>query len=75
MKAKAEAKAEAKAQAQVLGPAPAVLSRLRGEFRYRILLKGQDVAAMRQSVHAALEKVVVPSDVKVIVDVDPMGML
>ena len=70
-----ELKAQAKAQAQVLGPAPAVLSRLRGEFRYRILLKGQDVAAMRQSVHAALEKVVVPSDVKVIVDVDPMGML
>lgn len=70
-----KAKDQAQAKAQVLGPAPAVLSRLRGEFRYRILIKGQDVAAMRQSVHAVLEKVVVPSDVKIVVDVDPMGML
>ncbi|MBU0502388.1 MAG: primosomal protein N', partial [Candidatus Margulisbacteria bacterium] len=60
---------------RVLGPVPAVLSRLRGDYRFRILLKGKDLAAMRSAIAETLEKTVVPIDVRVIVDVEPMGMM
>jgi len=59
----------------VLGPAPAVIPRLRGEWRYRILLKGEDLDKMRGVVVMTLERAVVPSDIKVSVDVDPVNML
>ena len=59
----------------VLGPAPAVIPRLRGEWRYRVLLKGTDLDKMRGAVTETLEKMVVPSEIKISVDVDPMGML
>lgn len=59
----------------VLGPAPAVIPKLRGDWRYRILLKGQDLAGLRTAVRETMEKVVVPSEIRVVVDVEPMGML
>ncbi|MFH1683310.1 MAG: primosomal protein N' [Candidatus Margulisiibacteriota bacterium] len=59
----------------VLGPAPAVIPKLRGQWRYRILLKGNELRVMRNAIKETLAKVVVPSDVKVIVDVEPMGMM
>jgi len=60
---------------QVLGPVPAVLSKIRGDYRYRILLKGKDLPAMRELVCETMEKTVVPTDVRVIVDVEPLGLL
>jgi primosomal protein N' (replication factor Y) len=60
---------------EVLGPAPAAIARLRGEWRHRILLKGEDPILMRQAVVESLEKAVIPFDVKVAVDVDPMNLL
>jgi len=59
----------------VLGPAPAVIPKLRGDWRYRILLKGQDLSALRTAVRETMEKVVVPAEIRVVVDVEPMGML
>lgn len=59
----------------VLGPAPAAIPRLRGEWRYRILLKGQDLEEIRKAAAETLGKVVVPDGLKVAVDVDPMNML
>ncbi|MFH1386720.1 MAG: primosomal protein N' [bacterium] len=60
---------------QVLGPAPAAISRLNSEWRYRILLKGKDLDKLRSAVRETLEKVVVPDDIRVAVDVEPMGLL
>ncbi len=59
----------------VLGPAPAAIPKLRGEWRYRILLKGEGLNKIRDAAAVTLEKVVVPSPIKVAVDVDPMNML
>ena len=59
----------------VLGPASAPIERLRGEWRFRILLKGADQAVLRQAVRESLEKLVVPESVRVTVDVDPAGLL
>jgi primosomal protein N' (replication factor Y) (superfamily II helicase) len=59
---------------EVLGPAPAPLSRLRGEHRVQIFLKGSHRAAMRQAVVRALEA---HRDLarRVTVDVDPLSLL
>lgn len=58
----------------VLGPAPAPLGRLRGESRVQLFLKGQDRAAMRHGIRAALDER--PDLVRrVTVDVDPLTML
>ncbi len=58
----------------VLGPAPAPLARLRGEYRAQFFLKGQHRAAMRESLKRAIAGM--PDLVRrVTVDVDPVGML
>ena len=59
---------------KVLGPAPAPLSRLKGEHRAQFFMKGTHRAAMRQ----ALLKVLADRPElrrRTIVDVDPMSML
>jgi primosomal protein N' (replication factor Y) len=62
----------------VLGPAPAPLSRLRGRYRWQILLKGAAVEPLRQ-LALYLEKNPPPAvrsgTVKMAVDVDPENML
>jgi primosomal protein N' (replication factor Y) len=59
----------------VLGPVAAVIPRLRGEWRYRILLKGKELNVMRNAIRETLSKVVVPGGIKVTVDVEPMSLL
>jgi len=55
---------------EVLGPAPAVLAKLRGEFRCHLLLKIPDPARAEESLEAALS-LPVPSTVRLKADVDP----
>ncbi len=58
----------------VLGPAPAPVAKLRGEYRAQMFLKGGNRAAMREAVLAALAAV---PDMrrKVVVDIDPVSIL
>jgi primosomal protein N' (replication factor Y) len=59
---------------RVLGPAPAALTRLRGEYRAQILVKGGDRRRMREAVrHAVSERPVIER--RTIVDVDPFSVL
>ncbi len=62
----------------VLGPTPAPLERLRGRFRWQILMRARSAAQLR-SVAAEARDAVRPlarkSDVRVLVDVDPYAML
>ncbi|HUD72248.1 MAG TPA: primosomal protein N' [Dongiaceae bacterium] len=61
----------------VLGPAPAPLERLRGEYRVQVMLKGARRAVVRQAVDAAathLERTGARSD-QVTIDVDPASTL
>jgi primosomal protein N' (replication factor Y) len=60
---------------QILGPIPAIISKLRGEWRYQLLLKGVDLAKMRQGVREALEKLTIVQGVKITVDIEPMSMI
>ena len=58
----------------VLGPAPAALGRLRGEYRAQILIKGGKRKPMREALQSALAT---RPDLKkrVVVDVDPLSVL
>ena len=60
---------------QVLGPAPAPLSILRGRHRRRLLLKTRRDVAVQPLLTAWLARVKVPRDGRVDVDVDPVSFL
>lgn len=59
----------------ILGPVPAAIARLSGEWRYRILLKGTNLEQLQTAVKETLEKAVIPSGARVAVDVEPVGLL
>ena len=58
----------------MLGPAPAPLSRLKGEHRAQFFIKGTHRATMRKALLAALDA---RPEIRrrTIVDVDPMSVL
>lgn len=58
----------------VLGPAPAPLTRLRGEHRVQLFLKGTSRKAMREGLQLALSRLTKMSKA-IAVDVDPLSML
>jgi primosomal protein N' (replication factor Y) len=65
-------------QATILGPAPAPLERLRGRYRWQILVKGKDAKTLQSLIRPVLEAADRrgrSSEVRLCVDVDPYGML
>jgi primosomal protein N' (replication factor Y) len=58
----------------VLGPAPAPLTKLRGEHRVQLFLKGTSRKAMREGMQLALTRVAKVAKT-IAVDVDPLTML
>ena len=61
-------------EALVGGPAPAPISRVRGYFRYNIIVKGTDKAAMCALIKKGLAAFRKPHGVLIAVDVDPISM-
>lgn len=60
----------------VVGPCPAPVARLHGQYRYHMLLKGQDLDQMSAAVRQALQAARWNRDeLKVAVDVDPRQFL
>lgn len=59
----------------LFGPAPAPLARLKGRFRYRLLLKGPREKALQPLIRCWLEGVKIPSNVRVKIDIDPYNFL
>ncbi len=60
--------------AMIAGPAPAPMARVRGYFRYNILLKGKEKAAMCALLKKVLGSFRKPHGVLIAVDVDPISM-
>jgi primosomal protein N' (replication factor Y) len=60
---------------EVLGPAPAPLALLRGRHRRRLLVKARRDVPVQRVVREWLKKVPLPREVRVQVDVDPVGFL
>jgi primosomal protein N' (replication factor Y) len=60
----------------VLGPAPAPIARIRGRYRFHLLLRAKVRAPLRQAVTAILAAPRASSrSSRVVIDVDPVGML
>ncbi|MCX5751514.1 MAG: primosomal protein N' [Candidatus Saganbacteria bacterium] len=60
---------------EVLGPIPAAIPKLKGMHRFQILLKGKDLDVLRLALQQSLQKLVIPKDVRVVVDVEPINIL
>jgi len=60
---------------EVRGPVAAPMPRIRGRFRYRLLLRGPrpELRAVARAVKRAIADV--PRDVRVVIDVDPLSMM
>ena len=66
---------EAQDGSQVLGPAPAPVSRIKGRYRYHLMLKCPDSTSVHRILDRASALVRGPSGAKVIIDIDPISML
>lgn len=74
----AQVKASAEKGVELLGPTPAPIERLRRRYRWQLLVRGSNGAAIRRAARAGYEAVrrtARAADVRVLVDVDPYGML
>jgi primosomal protein N' (replication factor Y) len=60
---------------QILGPASAPIERLRGRYRYQILLKGKPSARVLDLARRAQSLFAGPRSIRLRVDVDPQNML
>ena len=60
--------------AEIIGPAESPLAKIRGRFRYQMLIKGQDINVLHQIARELLEKHT-DSTVKVTIDVDPENFM
>jgi primosomal protein N' (replication factor Y) len=60
--------------AQIIGPAESPLAKIRGRFRYQMLIKGQDLSVLHHIAQELLQKHT-DSTVKVTIDVDPESFM
>jgi primosomal protein N' (replication factor Y) len=71
-----EASARFGQKVDVVGPAPAPLSRLRNRFRYQLMIRSADRRALRAVLgRLDLARAVLPRSVRCSIDVDPMQLL
>lgn len=63
------------AECRILGPAPAPFAKLRGKYRYHVLLQGPDGAPLRDAARKVLDTLRAPDEVEWVADVDPLTML
>ena len=59
----------------VMGPAACVLEKIRGEYRFNILIKNKLDEKGHNTILSFLRKIILPNDIKMIVDVEPMDIL
>lgn len=59
----------------ILGPSPCVIGKIRGEYRYNILIKNKLEQKGHDTILGFLRRVILPNDIKMVVDVDPSDIL
>lgn len=62
---------------RVLGPAPAAISRIKGEYRFQVLIKAQSRARAREALDVAMDRVAEAghNPRSISVEVDPMNLM
>jgi primosomal protein N' (replication factor Y) len=63
------------ADVRILGPAPAPLAKLRGKYRFHLLLVSEQRRVLRDILQTVIEDLKTPDEVQWVVDVDPGDML
>jgi primosomal protein N' (replication factor Y) len=58
-----------------LGPAPAPFAKLRGKYRYRLLVQADKMLDVQKTLKHWVGGVKVPSTVRVYVDIDPQSFM
>lgn len=60
---------------EVLGPSGCVISKIKEEYRYQIIIKNRIEEKGHKFLMSALKKLSLPKDIKFLIDVDPIDML
>ncbi len=60
---------------QLSEPAPAPLEKVRGEYRFHIMLRTKSILALSRRLREVLDKLTFPTDVIVTVDIDPYQLM
>lgn len=60
---------------EVLGPSPCVIERLNGQYRFQILIKNKMSGKGHKFISSFLNKIIMPKDIKLSIDVDPLDIL
>lgn len=65
-------------EVELMGPVPASLAKLQGEYRWQLLLKGRDLSQLREVMQEARKELEAANNfksVKIDIDVDPLRVL
>ena len=60
---------------EVLGPTPCVIERINSQYRFQILIKNKMGAKGHQFVSSFMNKIIMPKDIRLAIDVDPLDIL
>ena len=60
---------------EVLGPTPCVIERINGMYRFQLIIKNKMGDKGHQFISSFLNRITMPKDVKLTVDVDPLDIL
>ena len=60
---------------RILGPAAAPIAKLRGRFRFHMIIQTKDLDLIRPAIRSAHSEIKLPEGIQWIVDIDPMDML
>ena len=71
------ARAKLGVEVRLLGPAPPPIAKLRGKFRFHILLQSTSNAALGETIRRGTATLTTPvkDDIQFVIDIDPMDML
>ena len=60
---------------EVLGPTPCVIEKINGQYRFQILIKNKLDEKGHRFISSFLNKITMPKDIKLTIDVDPLDIL
>ncbi len=60
---------------EVLGPTPCVIERINSQYRFQILIKNKLSEKGHQFISSFMNKITLPKDIKMVIDVDPLDIL
>ncbi len=65
------------AEVRILGPAPPPFAKLRGKYRFHVLLQSPQAGPLGETIRRATDNFVIPEkdDIQYVVDIDPIDML